>query len=285
MKELLLHPQTEQAVHRIVEASPHALLILGPKGSGKGTLAHMLAGKLLGVDDPQSYAYFHLVSPESTSVTIEQIRELNAFMRLKVPGQASVRRVAYIQQADSMTIEAQNALLKLLEEPPLGTVILLSAESPRNILPTIHSRVQTVTLLAPTMEAAREYFGQYSAKELERAYNLSNGQAGLLTALLEESDDHEVAKSISDAKKLYTQTAFERLAQVDQLAKQKVIAVDLVYACKRIASSGLQQAAAKGQVKLANAWKGRLEHILEAESALSMNANTKLVLTDLFVNL
>ena len=55
---------------------------------------------------------------EKGSIAIEQIRALISFFQLKVPGKTKIKRVAIIQDADRMGLEAQNALLKALEEPP-----------------------------------------------------------------------------------------------------------------------------------------------------------------------
>jgi DNA polymerase-3 subunit delta' len=71
-------------------------------------------------------------------ITVEQIRQLSADACI-MPNEAS-RKVYIISEAETMNIPAQNAALKLLEEPPLGTVFLLCTTNPSQLLPTVRSR-------------------------------------------------------------------------------------------------------------------------------------------------
>lgn len=84
-----------------------------------------------------------LISSEGKAISIKQIREL-----IKKSSYASyssqMPQLAVIWQADKMSIPAQNALLKLLEEPPKNFFLVLISAFPANILPTIDSRCQTV---------------------------------------------------------------------------------------------------------------------------------------------
>ncbi|MBQ2697864.1 MAG: hypothetical protein IJF59_04225, partial [Clostridia bacterium] len=83
-----------------------------------------------------------VVAPEGASLKVEQIRALRETARLAPMGGS--RRVALIESADLMTPQAQNALLKLLEEPPAHLVFLLTAVRAGALLPTILSRVTRV---------------------------------------------------------------------------------------------------------------------------------------------
>lgn len=93
MGTLLLHPRTEAAINAVVDSTSHAVLLIGEKGAGKRSLAHEIAARLLGVSTVGNHAYFAEIAPEAKAVSIEQIRELNAFMKLKVPASSKVQRV------------------------------------------------------------------------------------------------------------------------------------------------------------------------------------------------
>ncbi len=82
---------------------------------------------------------------KKTVITIDQMRELRKLAFLKP--MAGRRRVFIVTEADTMEDDAANALLKILEEPPLFTHIILLAENPALILPTIKSRCHTLTFL------------------------------------------------------------------------------------------------------------------------------------------
>lgn len=95
--------------------------------------------KLIANNDPD----FIILTPE-TSIGIEKVRNLQKIISRK-PFQAPFK-IAFIPQAQKLSLPAQNALLKTLEEPPLHTIIILSAPSAQVLLPTILSRCQLITL-------------------------------------------------------------------------------------------------------------------------------------------
>jgi DNA polymerase-3 subunit delta' len=101
-----------------------------------------------------------VVMPEATgqsgrlTITIEQIRRLTDFLRLAAGHDGW--RVALVDQAHSMTRQAQNALLKSLEEPPAQTLILLTTPLPSALLPTIRSRCRRLSIPALSGDQVRQ---------------------------------------------------------------------------------------------------------------------------------
>lgn len=87
---------------------------------------------------------FFLVTSEGLSIAIEDIRQLQKELSLK-PYSHQIK-AAFIPRAENLTVEAQNALLKTLEEPPEKTAIILSAPDSGWLLPTVVSRCQIVQL-------------------------------------------------------------------------------------------------------------------------------------------
>lgn len=142
-------------------------LISGPPQIGKRTLANALAATVLsgapriGDADPDMVAHiareahpdFYVLVPTENErgvmrreIVIEDVRRIiSAFHRTSMTG----RRVAVVDLADQLNRQAANALLKVLEEPPVGTVFLLLATSPGRLLATIRSRCRRLGLAPP----------------------------------------------------------------------------------------------------------------------------------------
>ena len=153
---------------------PHALLLSGPQGIGKATLAFHLAYHLLkhpshedapeqlATPDPASPLYrqiamsahpgvLHLTRPVNdktkgfkTVVTVEEIRRVSRF--LSMTSHDGGYRIVIVDPADDMNVNAANALLKNLEEPPARALFILITHSAGSLLPTIRSRCQAVRL-------------------------------------------------------------------------------------------------------------------------------------------
>ena len=159
------------AAHRAGKL-PHALVFAGPRGIGKATAAFQLAHYLLSHPspdtapdafaprDPASSLYrqvasgahpsvLHLTRPLNektksfkTALTVDEIRRVGRFLSLTAHDGGY--RVVIVDPADDMNVNAANALLKNLEEPPSRTLFVLIAHSLGRLLPTIRSRCQIV---------------------------------------------------------------------------------------------------------------------------------------------
>lgn len=135
---------------------PSAYLFLGPKGLGKSTLTRVLAqrincdlGQECGVCEncrlfaSGSHPDFLVVGPSGKQIKIAQIQSLIGTLNLK-PMYAK-KRVVLVKEADKLGLEAANAFLKVLEEPPLDSLLILTAEDEHGLLETLLSRCQKVS--------------------------------------------------------------------------------------------------------------------------------------------
>lgn len=185
---------------------PHALLLEGPVGCGKKTLARMIAGAAVCSDTEnrpcgscencrKAREGIHPDIEEikggtgNNSFHIDRIRELREDAYI-LPNEAAVR-VLILCDAHTMTPQAQNALLKILEEPPRHLLFILTCENRAQLLSTIRSRVQAITLSGVEWEQAypllRQRLPDTDEQTLTRAFSISGGVIGRVLADL--SDD------------------------------------------------------------------------------------------------
>lgn len=288
MSQLVIAKQTADALAHIAKRPPHALLLVAPDGAGKLAIARQLAAGLLGlaVDKLPTSGHAYIIDPPSDAViSVEQIRELQHFMLTKGRRTTQeINRVVILADAQRMTTEAQNALLKLLEEPPAGTVLLITAARRQSLLATIVSRCQVISVVKPTKQQIEDHFLRQSgadATAVTLAYNISGGLPGLVAAILAEGQEHPLAAAAASARQILAATAFQRLAMVDTLSKQREACVDLCRILQQMAQTALPTSATTAIER----WQRVLAAANSCQTALENRVNTKLALTQLMVSL
>ncbi|HSX31943.1 MAG TPA: AAA family ATPase [Candidatus Saccharimonadales bacterium] len=289
MDNLVLHDATKTQVSQFLASPSHAVLLAGPDGIGKTALGEAIMAQLLQTELAKlaNHPYISRLVPNGKSISIESIRDVQRFLQLKTAGSNTYRRAVLIEHADALTTEAQNAYLKLLEEPPADTIMILTVSSPRALLPTIRSRLQTITVHKPNETQLQTLLNTHSGDETTKrqAYFLSGGLPGLLSALLSGDQEHPLLTSVATAKDILQKQPFERLSMADVLSKQKETAYGVLEALERIAVSGLSGAAAKQDAARIKQWHTIRKHTAAAREALEKSASTKLTLTNLFLHI
>lgn len=195
MKSLAEIKGQRQAVQQLLQVLQsrrlsHAYLFLGPEGVGKKTTAYAFAAALFctGSSSPGelcgrcpsclkmahgSHPDLISVQPQGSSIKIEQIREIQTLSAYKQL--SSQYKVIIIDEAERMTEEAANAMLKILEEPPRDTMFILVANGLAGLLATIISRCQLIRFNAISLEDLSEI--------LQRETGLNEAEAKALSQL------------------------------------------------------------------------------------------------------
>ena len=195
---------TDAELIRQGESGPgmsHAWLITGPPGSGRSTAATAFAAALVcplhGCGECKAcrmapaggHADVHIVTPSGLSYSVEDARELVRLASLAPID--SPWRVMVVEDADRLTDQAFDALLKSLEEPTPHTVWVLCAPSVEDVLPTIVSRTRHLSLRTPTTADVRDLLiNSYSVDPAMAAFaaRASQGHIGRARGLaLEEA--------------------------------------------------------------------------------------------------
>ena len=180
---------------------PHAILIEGDKGTGRHTLAAFIAraavcegenkpcGECRGcrLEHAGTHPDIWTVAPEDgkKNITVAQIRALRSEAYVKP--HMSARRVFIIDMADTMNEQAQNALLKVLEEPPGSVLFILIAENKAALLDTVISRCTVLSLSPPEISEAEKYMAastNYTVEQISSALKESGGNIGAALSLL-----------------------------------------------------------------------------------------------------
>ncbi len=288
LNELLLHPVTESTFNAMLLNPPQALLLQGKRGMGKGFLASILASVILQCKPAQLTVqpYFLHIAPENDVIKIEQIRALKQFLQLKTTGRASIRRVVIIEDIMTMGDEAQNALLKMLEEPPADTVIILTSTTSSAVRPTVISRCQRIAILPPPKSLIQDYYKQkgYRQPEITKALAMSQGSIGLMHALL-TNQNHPYLIHVQLAKDILTATEYQRLITIDRLAKDRLAIESLLEALSSICNVALQQASHASDVNKLKRWYRSIKAVDQASQSLRSKPSGKLLLTNLFLQL
>ena len=181
----------------------HFYLISGPKGSGKRTLARLLAEAILCEGDRKPCGscvhcrklrsgnhpdFITVEDPEHKNVAVKIVRQIREDMFVR-PNEAAHKIYLFPQE---LGIEGQNALLKILEEPPSYGVFLLLTDNPDKLLPTVRSRCTELKLQALEQKVIRNQlrldFPKAAVEDIDAAIFRSGAFLGQARELLENGD-------------------------------------------------------------------------------------------------
>lgn len=201
----LLHAKTEANLTSYLKSPSQGIILVGDDGIGKYHLALWLSDQL------QSDQITVEVQDDKQLISIDQIKPLYTQTR------TGKQLVIIIRDAHLMSRDAQNAFLKLLEEPPEHTLFILTAKSDRALLQTITSRSQLITVVPPTESTITDYLYNNDLtlipqNELLPLIKTTAGHLGSLIQLLSDTEQNSSHSAlVSDAKQFYSADTYKRL--------------------------------------------------------------------------
>lgn len=216
----LLRDEFLTYIQRLSKDPLHAVILEGVAGRGARYEAEVFSGMLGGltriVEKPA----------DKQLITIEQIQKLYTETRSK----NTVRNTWLIVGAEDMSEEAQNAFLKLLEEPPAKVTFILSVSNAEKLLPTIRSRSVKLRCQPFSLPAAKDWLkfqGIQDSSHLQQLIFLAEGSADELVRLVSDAGYGEAKLQVAkDAKLLISGTVFEKISFAGQTATDRQRALD-----------------------------------------------------------
>lgn len=200
----------KELIHSVeTNKTSHSYLFIGTEGIGKKLIAEEFAKMLLAVKDTENSPDFSIIEPDGNSIKIEQIREFQKKVSEKPI--ISNKKVYIINDSDKMTVEAQNCLLKTLEEPPEFVTIILIGSNENSFLSTIKSRCMIL------------HFEKIADEQIQK-YLQDNHQTEINSKIMLEACQGSIGKAleIKDKQELYQNTeqvvnSLERKDKIDIL--------------------------------------------------------------------
>ncbi len=268
----------------------HGYMFLGISGIGKSLFAKEFAKAILCDEkigcnkcksciefDSLNNPDFQLIEPEENSIKIEQIRKMNSKIYEKPI--ISKRKVYIINNADTMTLDAQNCLLKTLEEPPEYAVIILIGTNENIFLNTIRSRCVKIN------------FNKISDGDLKNIlinkYEYGNVSENMLKLF---SGSLEKAINLKDKEDIYTEIEqifnnIENINIIDLLNKKEIITknkeeiTNILEYINVLFFDKLKQANNK------NCYIQAIKVVEDTKDRIKKNANLDMTIDNLFINL
>ncbi len=171
-------------------------MLCGPRGIGKATLAYKIARMVYGnvgdffiIDMARNIDERGNLKTEAKAISVHTVRAM--IEKMQMSSMSGNWRVVLIDSVDELTVAAENAVLKLLEEPPQQTLFLLVTHQLSNVLPTVRSRARVEKMHPLTISELRELCAKFMNNEeiSSEILKLSNGSFGKIANLKASGGD------------------------------------------------------------------------------------------------
>lgn len=276
MPSVYIHPHTQQHLDLITRDLPQSMVFTGPDGIGLLSIVSYVA-KLTGTKP------IYVLPEKDDKVDIDKgVITVDVIRRLYVMTKTieTNKRLIVIDYAERMGVQAQNAFLKLLEEPGVNTHFILLTHTVSRLLPTIRSRVQITEVNPITLAQSEQLLDELQVTNAQKRAQLLFIAVGLPAKLTVLANDEKLfdqrAQIIRDARTYLQGTMYDRLKLSLQYKDDRAGALILLLDAMKLLQGSLKTGKNPEQVK-------KISILLRAHERIEANGNVRLQLASVML--
>ena len=222
MTDLILSQPATSAVAELENDLPQGVLLSGTDGVGLLTIAkHIAKNSLVRVVSPD----YLTKASSSKQIGVDNIRDLYQQTRSKTTG----LQVLLIDDADLMTVSAQNAFLKLLEEPATNIHFILTSHHPEQLLATVLSRLRHIHIPAPRSNQTNDMIAALDTSLQGKITFVAAGLPAEISRLSADTDYFkQMVELTSKAKELLEAEPYQRIKLINKMPPQREVALQII---------------------------------------------------------
>jgi len=267
----VFHDISLQQLDRVVDGTVQSLIISGEEGIGLTAAAHYVSDHLKAVPTVVLPEKNEKIDREHGVISVDSIRRLYDVTKTI----ATSPRVIIIDSAERMGHQAQNAFLKLLEEPTRNTHFILLTHTPSLLLPTIHSRAQHITMHPITAQQSETLLDSLSitssAKRTQLLFIASGYPAEIQRLVADDDYFEDRAQIVRDARTLVQGTIYEKLNTTQRYHNDRAKSLSLLRDAMRMLEKSLSLQPTASTIK-------RMSSLLTIYERIVANGNIRLQL-------
>ncbi len=285
---MLISQNTKRQIDLFLVNPSNSLVIESPVRGAGIEMSYGLIRKLLKLPDDyilENSHNFYKIEKDNNTVQIDSIRDLIKQLKLKSLNNNLINRIGLVTDAHLMSEESQNSILKLLEEPPSDTVIILLSQSLAALKPTIISRSAIIKITKPSYAEFIQYYSIDSKNmDIKNKFDLTDGNSDYYVKYLSDEIDISKSEDIILIKKFLSANKLDRLLMINDFCISKNVFDNLLFTMKNMVKIGLDNSIIKNnnQQKF---WISYLKAIETTETGSVHSVNRKLLFTNLCLNM
>ncbi len=199
-------------------------MLTGPRGIGKATLAYKIAKMVYGnvgdffiIDMDRNIDKDGKSKTDGKSISVYTVRA--TIEKMQMSSMSGEWRVVLIDSVDELTVAAENAILKLLEEPPAKTLFLLVTHQLSAVLPTVRSRARVEKMRPLAMDVLRRLCARFMPDDIvdDETLRIANGSFGRIAGIKQSGGDEIYAELVALLQRA-TSTAAEEMSLARKIA-------------------------------------------------------------------